>query len=129
MITAFDVSHTEQITLSKDSDPKTTFEIGVFDVFVKNHLRARHQLDEAEVFVFELVRFGLRGWTGLSDKDGRAVNLVTTVRSIGGHDYSIVADESLRLLDLSVLAELGNLILKLNFPSMIEQGNSEAPSS
>lgn len=134
MITAFNHGVTVGYSLKSDtSEPKTIFQLGYFDTFLRGHLNVMlsgvynsspenrflqpDELARWQQFIIELIRYGLRGWKNFTAPDGKTpLELKTeeiTLDEIGTR--AVVSRESLMHLRPEHLLELGTKIMEMNF--------------
>ncbi len=63
---------------------------------------------------YNLVRVGLKGWTGFNDKDGKPVSPKFEKSVMGGKTVDVLSEESMDMLPLEVVRELGDAISDFN---------------
>lgn len=63
---------------------------------------------------FEIVVYGLRGWTNFQDDEGKDVPFKTTTAVLGTKQYLTADPELVRLLPEEAIAELANEIMDMN---------------
>jgi len=122
MITGISLSETKDFISSFDKDePKTVWKLGVLDAEVYASLGelANNPLK----MMFELVRFGLKGFEGFKDNAGNEVKFSTVSRNLGPHNYKIVADNIMKIIPSQVVNEIGGERLRLSTVSEGEVKN------
>jgi len=118
----------------------THFTLGVLDVFLMAHIydkstkltRGMSEAGEDEVGIvtavnatnIETVRYGLHGWTNLQDAGGNDLPFKTIKKIVAGREYTVCADETLSLLGIQLIGEIGQTIKTAS-----EVGRAEAKNS
>jgi len=135
MLIALDTTVVTEYTLKSDTgEPKTIFELGLFDSFIASRIqtliynrgREIDKTGESDItdVIFETVRHGLRGVKNLGiEFESEEVN----VPKIGPR--RVVSDSFLRRLKIEWIVELYNAILSQNFLSEQDSKNSVTPSA
>jgi hypothetical protein len=72
---------------------------------------------------FQLVSYGLRGWSGFVDDKGNDLPFKKLTRRHGGSTYDVVDPDSIKLIPQAIIEELANEIGKDNEVSEVE-GNA-----
>ena len=130
-IIAINPNKTINYSLITDTDEdKVIFHLGVIDSLVRSyiddtHLEVRRAYEDKQDVKFEdvalhdkylnFVRFGLKGWDNFKDASGAIVpfkTVETTFPRLGKR--TVVSDESLIMLELTYLIELGIRIVNIN---------------
>jgi hypothetical protein len=107
---------------------KTGFELGAVDVIVRSAIQDNAQswisgeggmqmVNKSATKNYEMVRFGLKGWTNFKDAKGNELKIEFVDRIVGGAPYKIVSDDSLKLIPGPVIAELADEIIEKNTAS------------
>lgn len=116
----------------------TRFEIGTLDARIFGRIKdqaTRFVVDpqapdeEVETAIqasevnFQTVQYGLRGWSNLRDEAGNDIPFKTVRRTHGGHHYTVVDPEVLKLIPHAVIEELAGEIAKGNTVSEAQAKN------
>jgi len=127
---AIDTSYVSDYSLLQDTEKSVVFQLGVLDSILRAYLDDTHQLikrngDDAKDSEIEntalhdkfiqFVKFGLKGWKGLKDKNGNDIEFKTeevTVPRVGKRQA--VTDACINMLDLTWIIELGLKIITNN---------------
>ncbi|MFA5115690.1 MAG: hypothetical protein WC486_00200 [Candidatus Omnitrophota bacterium] len=65
--------------------------------------------------LIEYVRWGIKGHSGLSFKNGKEVPFVTAKEKVGGKEYDVVAEETLQVYNsIGIMAQLAEVVVKSN---------------
>jgi hypothetical protein len=124
---------------AKGTDEATVFVIGAIDAFASTYIADRtlvfsdsgngtreiSQMKLNEVNL-DMVRFGLKGWRNFRDDSDNDVEFKTVDRVVLSKKYTVVADECLARMDISLIRELANAIQSINMVTKEEAGNSVA---
>jgi hypothetical protein len=125
MIIARDITEVKEYSLMEDTgENKSVFLIGALDIPVRAYLDdtfsvfdATQNINDVNVHAkyLEFVRFGLKGWKNIPDKDGKEIEFVTEEKvfpRVGKR--TIASDESLNKLKLTQIIELGMQVVRDN---------------
>jgi hypothetical protein len=63
---------------------------------------------------YNMVRFGLKGWTNYADEDGNPLEFKSGTANIGGKTYPCVQDDLLARLPLELVMELAGEVQSVN---------------
>jgi len=108
------LSETEEFYSTKDTkEPRTKWVVGILDseVFAALGAYAANPLK----MMFEIVRFGLKGFENFTDSKGNKVEFDTVSQYIGGPvNYKVVSSNIMKIIPHEVINELGEKILSLS---------------
>lgn len=112
MITGINLSETKDYVSQYDkSESKTIWKLGVLnaEIFMslgvdKNTLK----------IVFEVVRFGLKGFENFKDSVGNDIKFSTISQVYGMSNYQVVAENIMKIIPPEIITELGVEILKIS---------------
>jgi len=112
MITGVNISATKDYTSKLDkSDPKTIWKIGALDSDVFDLIG--DQAQNPLKMTSEVVRFGLKGIENFKDSYGNEIKFDTVSRAVGRNNYSVVADNIMKIIPPEIKNELSEQILNL----------------
>lgn len=110
----------DYISKADSGDAKTVWKLGVLDSDIFDLVCSN---DKLMVIGAEAVRFGLKGFENFTDGDGHLVQFKTVSRPVGRYNYSVVADEIMKIIPPEIKSELGAEILKMSKLSEDEAKN------
>jgi len=143
MITGIDINETIEYTCEGDTDPKTVFILGVIPTVVMAAVKDKSRTVVMNIFdgedtprlktnlgemQLEYVRYGLKGWRQMVDKDGKDIVFQNETVQHGGKDVKVASDESLNVIPDDVMTELSGVVQKMNSLNAKEIKNSKSPS-
>ena len=122
---AINPEHVFEYSLEQDkSEDKTIFILGVIDSLTRAYIDDVNSIKSEDGTVsdsavhnkyIQFVKFGLRGWRNLKDKDGKEIEFKTVEQTFSRlGKRTVVSDESIKALDLLWIIELGLHIVAHN---------------
>lgn len=113
-----------EYSLTKDiSEPKTIFKLGFLTSRQKAALaiaskKSTKETNEDSIWWFDIIRFGLRGWSNINRADGTEYKFQTTLHTVNGFGSFEVMDETcFEIFQLDDVAELAAKLYEINFMS------------
>lgn len=115
MITGIDTRLAQDFVSKFDSgEPKTVWKIGVLSSYAFARIGSKIA-DQSKALegMIEIVKFGLKGFDNLKDKDGKDVQFITEDTELHSRTSRVVSDSIMDIIPVDVIIELGGKILEI----------------